>query len=185
MFDRVEIDEYACNWKTFIEVYLEDYHVGPFHPGLGNFVTFADLVGVRRLVQRPDLRGEPGSRSPARQSTSAGTRRCCDFYEGERPPHGAIWLTYFPNIMVEWYPHALVVSTLVPAGAGSMHERRRVLLSRRHRSVRARVRGSGTGRVQETAVEDAEIIERMTPAGGADQQGTSESDPISRRWKTG
>ena len=31
------------NWKTFIEVYLEDYHVGPFHPGLGQFVTCDDL----------------------------------------------------------------------------------------------------------------------------------------------
>ena len=30
MLDRVQIDEYACNWKTFIEVYLEDYHVVPF-----------------------------------------------------------------------------------------------------------------------------------------------------------
>ena len=34
MFDRMETEEYACNWKTFIEVYLEDYHVEPFHPGL-------------------------------------------------------------------------------------------------------------------------------------------------------
>ena len=32
------------NWKTFIEVYLEDYHVAPFHPGLGNFVTCDDLT---------------------------------------------------------------------------------------------------------------------------------------------
>jgi phenylpropionate dioxygenase-like ring-hydroxylating dioxygenase large terminal subunit len=43
MLDRIEIDEYACNWKTFIEVYLEDYHVEPFHPGLGNFVDVNDL----------------------------------------------------------------------------------------------------------------------------------------------
>ena len=32
------------------------------------------------------------------------------------PPHGAIWLTLYPNIMVEWYPHVLVVSTLHPRG---------------------------------------------------------------------
>jgi len=38
MLDRVTIDEYNFNWKTFIEVYLEDYHVGPFHPGLDRFV---------------------------------------------------------------------------------------------------------------------------------------------------
>ena len=43
MLDRVEVDEYAFNWKTFIEVYLEDYHVGPFHPGLGNFVDCDNL----------------------------------------------------------------------------------------------------------------------------------------------
>ena len=32
------------------------------------------------------------------------------------PKHGAIWLTYYPNVMVEWYPHVLVVSTLFPKG---------------------------------------------------------------------
>ena len=25
-------------------------------------------------------------------------------------------LTYYPNVMVEWYPHSLVISTLVPQG---------------------------------------------------------------------
>jgi choline monooxygenase len=52
------------NWKTFIEVYLEDYHVGPFHPGLGQFVSCDDLrwdmgrehsvqtVGVNRALAR-------------------------------------------------------------------------------------------------------------------------------------
>ena len=43
MLDRVEVDEYNFNWKTFIEVYLEDYHVVPFHPGLSNFVNCDDL----------------------------------------------------------------------------------------------------------------------------------------------
>ena len=43
VFDRVELHECDYNWKTFIEVYLEDYHVGPFHPGLGGFVECEDL----------------------------------------------------------------------------------------------------------------------------------------------
>src|SRR5258708_19615281 len=43
LLDRVEIMEFEQNWKTFIEVYLEDYHVIPYHPGLGNFVTCDDL----------------------------------------------------------------------------------------------------------------------------------------------
>ncbi len=45
VFDRVEMHECNYNWKTFIEVYLEDYHVEPFHPGLGQFVTCDDLDG--------------------------------------------------------------------------------------------------------------------------------------------
>ncbi len=43
VLDHVELHQCNYNWKTFIEVYLEDYHVGPFHPGLGNFVTCDDL----------------------------------------------------------------------------------------------------------------------------------------------
>ena len=35
---------------------------------------------------------------------------------GVAPTQGAIWLTYYPTVMVEWYPHVLVVSTLVPQG---------------------------------------------------------------------
>ncbi|MBZ4241575.1 aromatic ring-hydroxylating dioxygenase subunit alpha, partial [Mycobacterium tuberculosis] len=43
LFDHVEVHECDYNWKTFIEVYLEDYHVVPFHPGLGSFVSCDDL----------------------------------------------------------------------------------------------------------------------------------------------
>lgn len=36
--------------------------------------------------------------------------------EGKVPAHGAIWLVYYPNIMIEWYPHVLVISFIVPTG---------------------------------------------------------------------
>jgi len=115
LLDRVLIDEYAVNWKTFIEVYLEDYHVAPFHPGLGHFVTCDDLkwefgenysvqtVGINQRLQKP------GSKVYQRWHKAV-----LEYYRGEMPPHGAIWLTYYPNIMVEWYPHVLVVSTVIP-----------------------------------------------------------------------
>ena len=54
MLDRVVVDRYNINWKIFIEVYLEDYHVVPFHPGLGNFVDCDVLkweFGERYSVQ--------------------------------------------------------------------------------------------------------------------------------------
>ncbi|GAA5177748.1 aromatic ring-hydroxylating dioxygenase subunit alpha [Niveibacterium umoris] len=114
VLDHVEVHECNYNWKTFIEVYLEDYHVAPFHPGLGNFVTCDDLTwqfGDWYSVQRVGITSLAKAGSP---SYAKWHKAVLDYYGGELPKHGAIWLTYYPNIMVEWYPHVLVVSTLVP-----------------------------------------------------------------------
>ncbi|WKB52394.1 aromatic ring-hydroxylating oxygenase subunit alpha [Eleftheria terrae] len=117
VLDKVELHECDYNWKTFIEVYLEDYHVGPFHPGLGNFVTCDDLrweFGKHHSVQTVGIAnrlGKPGSDVYRRWHDAV-----LNFGNGQQPPHGAIWLTYYPTVMVEWYPHVLVVSTLYPKG---------------------------------------------------------------------
>jgi phenylpropionate dioxygenase-like ring-hydroxylating dioxygenase large terminal subunit len=117
VFDRVELHECDYNWKTFIEVYLEDYHVGPFHPGLGGFVEcedlrweFADQYSVQTVGVANRL-GKAGS--PAYQRWQQALMQ---YRDGKAPQHGAIWLTYYPNVMVEWYPHVLTVSTLHPLG---------------------------------------------------------------------
>ncbi len=113
--DHVEIHECNYNWKTFIEVYLEDYHVEPFHPGLGKFVTCDDLTwqfGEWFSVQRVGINNRLAR--PGSKTYENWHKAVLEYYQGELPPHGAIWLTYFPNIMVEWYPHVLVVSHLIP-----------------------------------------------------------------------
>jgi choline monooxygenase len=127
------------NWKSFIEVYLEDYHVGPFHPGLGNFVTCADLrweMGREYSVQTVGV-----ARSGSEALGKAGSPVYRAWHEagaalpaGTPPRHGAVWLTYYPTVMVEWYPNVLVVSTLVPRGPRKTTQHRRVLLSRGDRT---------------------------------------------------
>ncbi|MDR0528341.1 MAG: aromatic ring-hydroxylating dioxygenase subunit alpha [Zoogloeaceae bacterium] len=116
--DKVVLHECDYSWKTFIEVYLEDYHVAPFHPGLGNFVTCDDLswqFAEWYSVQKVGI-------TPLMKSGSAVYERwqkiVREYYADrhETPPQGAVWLTYYPNIMVEWYPHVLVVSTVWPRG---------------------------------------------------------------------
>ena len=116
--DHVEMHTCNYNWKTFIEVYLEDYHVVPYHPGLGNFVTCDDLTwqfGDWYSVQKVGITSLMKSGSAVYDKWQKVVR---EYYgdRGETPPQGAIWLTYYPNIMVEWYPHVLVVSTLIPQG---------------------------------------------------------------------
>ncbi len=114
--DHTEMHVCNYNWKTFIEVYLEDYHVVPFHPGLSKFVDCSVLqwqfapewsvqtVGVHEGLQHP------GSAVYSKWHQAVLNYRS----DKKLPEHGAIWLTLYPNIMLEWYPHVLVVSTLYP-----------------------------------------------------------------------
>ncbi len=117
VLDRVEMHECDYNWKTFIEVYLEDYHVEPFHPGLGGFVTCDDLnweFGEHHSVQTVGV--QHGLARPGSATYRRWHEALLQYNRGTTPAHGAIWLTLYPNIMVEWYPHVLVVSTLHPRG---------------------------------------------------------------------
>jgi phenylpropionate dioxygenase-like ring-hydroxylating dioxygenase large terminal subunit len=117
VYERSIVHECAYNWKTFIEVYLEDYHVGPFHPGLGQFVACEDLrweLGRHHSVQTVGVANELArAGSPVYQRWHEAVKA---FRGGVPPQHGAIWLTLYPTVMVEWYPHVLVVSTLFPKG---------------------------------------------------------------------
>ncbi len=179
MLDRVEIDEYACNWKTFIEVYLEDYHVDPFHPGLGHFVNVGDLrwefgdwhsvqtCGIKNALSRPG--------SPVYQRWHEQVLR---YGEGRQPGHGAIWLTYFPNIMVEWYPHVLVVSTIQPRGPEACSNIVEFYYPEDIALFEREFVEAEQTAYRETAVEDAEIIARMTEGRRALwRQGRSETGP--------
>ena len=187
LMDRIEIDEYACNWKTFIEVYLEDYHVQPFHPGLGNFVNVSDLkweFGEWYSVQTCGVNRElsnPGSEVYRRWHEAL-----LRYNEGRTPRHGAIWLTYFPNVMVEWYPHSLVVSTIIPRGPEACtnvvefyYPEDIVLFEREFVDAEQAA-------YKETAIEDAEICARMTEGRKALlHQGLNESGPYQSPMEDG
>ena len=121
VLDRVHLHECDYNWKTFIEVYLEDYHVGPFHPGLGNFVACDDLrweFGRHYSVQTVGV-AKAGGEALGRAGSDVYRKwhdAVLSYQNGMPPRHGAIWLTHYPTVMVESYPNTLVVSTLFPKG---------------------------------------------------------------------
>ena len=90
VYDRTHLHECDYNWKSFIEVYLEDYHVGPYHPGLSNFVSCDNLhweLGRDYSVQTVGVRTRAAKHwaVPARPSTSAGRTPCCAFRRARRP----------------------------------------------------------------------------------------------------
>jgi phenylpropionate dioxygenase-like ring-hydroxylating dioxygenase large terminal subunit len=143
-------------------VYLEDYHVGPFHPGLGQFVTCEDLkweFGDWYSVQTVGINNslsKPGSRTYERWHKAV-----LDFYRGEIPQHGAVWLTYYPNIMLEWYPHVLVISTLIPQGVDKTMNVVEFYYPEEIALFEREFVEAEQAAYMETAKEDDEIAERM------------------------
>ena len=162
VLDHVEMHECQYNWKTFIEVYLEDYHVGPFHPGLGQFVTCDDLrweFGRDYSVQTVGVANRLGKAgSPTYQRWHEALLA---YRNGEPPRHGAIWLTLYPHIMIEWYPHVLTVSTLHPISPTRTLNMVEFYYPEEIAAFEREFVEAQKAAYMETCVEDDEIGERM------------------------
>ena len=185
--DRVELHECNYNWKTFIEVYLEDYHVGPFHPGLGSVVTCDDLrwefkpeysvqtVGVTNWL------GKAGSPVYERWH-----QQLLKYRHGQAPKYGAIWLTYYPHIMVEWYPHVLTVSTLHPMGPQKTLNKVEFYYPEEIVAFEREFVEAQQAAYMETCLEDDEIGERMDAGRRAlMQRGDNEVGPYQSPMEDG
>lgn len=187
VLDHVEVHECNYNWKTFIEVYLEDYHVGPFHPGLGHFVTcddlnweFSDWFSLQRVGVHQAL-AQPGS-DVYRQWHD----NLMQFREGQAPDFGAIWVTYFPTHMIEIYPHVLVLSTLYPVSPQRTVNIVEFYYPEEIAAFEREFVEAQQAAYMETAIEDDEIAERMDAGRRAlMERGVSEAGPYQSPMEDG
>jgi choline monooxygenase len=119
VLERVDEEEYDLNWKAFLEVYLEDYHIGTIHPGFRNFVDPSDLHGALHITSGERFFCEQVKvRWPL---VTAGSplfaeyqKILIDVSKGLRPEFAAVWMCLFSGQLIEWYPHSLVVTTYTP-----------------------------------------------------------------------
>lgn len=117
---RVDEEEQDINWKTFLEIYLEDYHIGVVHPGFRAFIDADDLRGSvqwvggeRFFCEQANVRWPPPA--VAGSTLFAEFQRILmDVLGGRRPPFAAIWLCLFPGQLVEWYPFSQIITTYMP-----------------------------------------------------------------------
>jgi phenylpropionate dioxygenase-like ring-hydroxylating dioxygenase large terminal subunit len=103
--------EYGFNWKTFAEVYLENLHIYAMHPGLRKFVDPQDLewqFGENWSLQKIGVREEIGNNdSLAYRDMIESLNK-----DGITPEFGAVWIYVYPNVMIEWYPKTIAISTI-------------------------------------------------------------------------
>ncbi len=109
---KTELMTVNSSWEIFMEVYLDLYHVQPYHPGLGNFVDmnrFNWHFGETWSLQEVFLKNTTDNPNPYFKEL----KKNIDLNYPDTI-HGALWLTIYPNIMLEWYPNTLVVSSIWP-----------------------------------------------------------------------
>ncbi|MBZ5646532.1 MAG: aromatic ring-hydroxylating dioxygenase subunit alpha [Acidobacteriia bacterium] len=111
-FDRMQLfyrRDYLmdCNWKTYIDNFLEGYHLPSVHPGLnreldyGNYLT-ETCAGYSR--QLSPIRGA--------ENAADGPRR----YQQQSGSDVAEYFWVFPNWMLNCYPDNVSLNIVLPLG---------------------------------------------------------------------
>ena len=97
--------EMKCNWKTYVDNYLEGYHLPSVHPGLNRELDFNAYVVepyARHVRQFSPIRGaQPGDTTPRRYQ-DAGEDLTTDYF----------WI--FPNWMLNCYPDNVSLNIVLP-----------------------------------------------------------------------
>src|SRR3989442_659396 len=103
-FERRTYDM-KCNWKTYVDNYLEGYHLPSVHPGLNrelDYNAYTVEPYERHVRQFSPIRGaQPGDATPRRYQESA-ENLTTDYF----------WI--FPNWMLNCYPDHVSLNLVLP-----------------------------------------------------------------------
>ena len=100
--------EMKCNWKTYIDNYLEGYHLPSVHPGLNrelDYNAYRVECHDRHVLQFSPIRGA--------QSGDAAPRR----YQETRQDLTTDYFWIFPNWMLNCYPDNVSLNIVLPLEA--------------------------------------------------------------------
>ncbi len=97
-----------CNWKTYVDNYLEGYHLPSVHPGLNrelDYNAYTVEPYARHVRQFSPIRGaQPGDATPRRYQ-EASADLTTDYF----------WI--FPNWMLNCYPDNVSLNIVLPVSA--------------------------------------------------------------------
>jgi choline monooxygenase len=104
LFERRTYDM-KCNWKTYVDNYLEGYHLPSVHPGLNrelDYNAYAVETYARHVRQFSPIRGaQPGDPTPRR-------------YQQAREDLTTDYFWIFPNWMLNCYPDNVSLNIVLP-----------------------------------------------------------------------
>ncbi len=140
----------ACNWKTYVDNYLEGYHLPSVHPGLNRELDFNAYVVepyASHVRQFSPIRGaQPGDTSPRR-------------YQEARDDLTTDYFWIFPNWMLNCYPDNISLNIVLPvAPERSLAIFEWYLPEKEHHGTAAKASVEFSDQIQ---VEDVAICEKV------------------------
>ena len=162
VFEKQIVEECHFNWKAFLEIYLELYHVEAMHPGLQKWVDpdnyewgFGDRWSYQILGIKDGLKSQVSPNYQRYRDT------ILEYSGGELPKYGTIWSILYPNVMLEWYPYCLVVSTLIPRSPELTTNVVEFYYPEEVQAFERQIVDAHQAAYAESAVEDAQICTRL------------------------
>jgi choline monooxygenase len=107
LFERRTYDM-KCNWKTYVDNYLEGYHLPSVHPGLNrelDYNAYTVEPYARHVRQFSPIRGAQSGDAAPRRYQEAGEDLTTDYF----------WV--FPNWMLNCYPDNVSLNIVLPLDA--------------------------------------------------------------------
>lgn len=96
-----------CNWKVYIDNYLEGYHLPSVHPSLNrelDYNAYVTTLFERHSLQTSPIRGPENEASVERRYKQASGEMAAEYY----------WI--FPNWMLNCYPDNVSLNIVLPTG---------------------------------------------------------------------
>lgn len=162
VFEKTIVEECAFNWKAFLEIYLELYHVEAMHPGLQKWVdpdNYEWGFGERWSYQILGIKD--GLQSQVSQNYQRYRDTILEYSGGDLPKYGTVWSILYPNVMLEWYPYSLVVSTLIPRSPEHTTNVIEFYYPEEVQAFERQIVDAHQAAYAESATEDAEICTRL------------------------
>jgi choline monooxygenase len=94
-----------CNWKVYIDNFLEGYHLPSVHPGLNKELDYSQYTTTmyeRHSAQSSPIRGPENEDTTERRYKQSKGDLCADYF----------WV--FPNWMMNCYPDNMSLNIVVP-----------------------------------------------------------------------
>lgn len=114
-FYQITEQHYSFNWKIFIEVYLDNYHIPMIHPGLRNLINVDEqswITNKRYSAQFVALKKDL-SRGGS-EAYKKYQQLIIRYQNNNNIYNNIVWFTLYPATMIEKYPYMLVISTIKP-----------------------------------------------------------------------